>query len=254
LIDPDDRFLPLERGHNFRDIGGYLTADGRRVRRGVMFRSGTMADLTEADVARLTRLGIVCICDLRTTSERTKHPTSWHDADKVSVLAQDYDHSEGSLASLTMGDGAAVRKRMISLYRTLHEEQRASYAALFERLVEGEVPLLFNCAAGKDRTGIAAALILTALGVPRASVIEDYALSDRFAEPLFALLCRNPRYGLNANSPRETWLPMTRAYPEYIETMLDAVAARHGSIEAYLAEELGVDRRAIKRLRDNLLE
>jgi protein-tyrosine phosphatase len=213
-----------------------------------------MADLTTADVERLTGLGIVCICDLRTTSERTKHPTVWHDATKVRMLAQDYDHSEGSLSSLTMGDGAAVRGRMISLYRSLHEEQRASYAALFARLVEGDVPLLFNCAAGKDRTGIAAALVLTALGVPRATVIEDYVLSDRFAEPLFALLCRNPRYGLDADSPRDTWLPMTRAYPEYIETMLDALTERHGSVEAYLAEELDVDQRAIERLRDNLLE
>ena len=254
MTDPDDRFLPLERGHNFRDIGGYQAADGRRVRRGMIFRSGTMADLTEADVARLTRLGIVCICDLRTTSERTKHPTNWHDATKVRMLTQDYDHSEGSLASLTRGDGAAVRSRMVSLYRTLHEEQRASYAALFARLIEGEVPLLFNCAAGKDRTGIAAALILTALGVPRATVIEDYALSDHFAEPLFALLCRNPRYGLDAESPRETWLPMTRAYPEYIETMLDTLAERHGSIEGYLAEQLGVDCDATERLRDRLLE
>jgi protein-tyrosine phosphatase len=213
-----------------------------------------MDDLTEGDVARLDRLGIVCICDLRTTSERSKHPTSWHDATKVRMLAQDYDHSEGSLGSLTMGDAEAVRGRMTSLYRTLHEEQRSSYAALFERLVEGDVPLLFNCAAGKDRTGIAAALILTALGVPRATVIEDYALSDRYSEPLFALLCRNPRYGLNSDTPRETWLPMTRAYPEYIETMLDTLAARHGSVEAYLDEQLGVDRRAIERLRDNLLE
>jgi len=254
LTDSDDPFLPLERGHNFRDLGGYRTADGRRVRRGMVFRSGTMADLSEADIERLSRLGIVCICDLRTTSERTKHPTNWHDATKVRLLAHDYDHSEGSLASLTLGDGAAVRSRMISLYRTLHEEQRASYAALFARLIEGEVPLLFNCAAGKDRTGIAAALILTALGVPRAAVIEDYVLSDRFAEPLFALLCRNPRYGLDAASPRESWLPMTRAYPEYIETMLDTLAHRHGSVAAYLAEQLGVDDQAIERLRDNLLE
>jgi protein-tyrosine phosphatase len=101
---------------------------------------------------------------------------------------------------------------------------------------------------------IAAALVLTALGAPRATVIEDFVLSDRFAEPLFALLCRNPRYGLDADSPRETWLPMTRAYPEYIETMLDALTERHGSIEAYLAEYLGVAPRAIDRLRDNLLE
>src|SRR3954451_25097252 len=106
---------------------------------------------------------------------------------------------------------------------------------------------MFNSAAGKHRTGIAAPLLLPALGVPRATVSEDYVLSDRFAEPLFALLCRNPRYGLNADSPRDTWLPMTRAYPEYIETMLDAVARRHGSIEAYLADELGIDQPAIER-------
>jgi protein-tyrosine phosphatase len=254
LIDPDDRFLPLERGHNFRDLGGYRTRDGRRVRRGVIFRSGSMSDLTEADVERLSRLGIVCICDLRTTSERAKHPTSWHDASKVRMLARDYDHSEGSLASLTTGDGEAVRSRMTSLYKRLHEEQRDTYAALFDRLLASEVPLLFNCAAGKDRTGVAAALILSALGVPRETVVEDYVLSDRYSEPLFALLCRNPRYGLNADTPRETWLPMTRAYPEYIESTLDTLGQSYGSVEAYLDQELGVDRAAIDRLRDTLLE
>ncbi|MBV9565376.1 MAG: tyrosine-protein phosphatase [Bradyrhizobium sp.] len=251
---PPDPFLPLQRGHNFRDLGGYETGDGRRVRHRLLYRSGTMADLTEADVKRLTGLGIVCICDLRTTSERTRHPTSWHDPAKVRMIAQDYDHSEGSLATLTTGDAQAVRQRMISLYRTLHEEQRAGFAELFARLVQGELPLLFNCAAGKDRTGIAAALVLSALGVPRNTVIGEYVLSDRYAEPLFDLLCRNPRYGLDANSPRESWLPMTRAYPEYIETMLDAVTERHGSIESYLAEELGIDGAAVERLRDNLLE
>jgi protein-tyrosine phosphatase len=254
LIDPDDRFLPLERGHNFRDLGGYPTLDGRHVRRGMIFRSGSMSDLTETDVEQLARLGIVCICDLRTTSERAKHPTSWHDATKVRMLARDYDHSEGSLASLTTGNGEAVRGRMTSLYKRLHEEQRDTYAALFERLLAGEVPLLFNCAAGKDRTGVAAALILSALGVPRETVVADYVLSDRYSEPLFTLLCRNPRYGLTADTPRETWLPMTRAFPEYIEAMLDTLAERHGSVESYLDEELSVDRRAIERLRDTLLE
>jgi protein-tyrosine phosphatase len=254
LIDPEDRFLPLERGHNFRDLGGYRTDDGRHVRRGMIFRSGSMSDLTEDDVEQLARLGIVCICDLRTTSERTKHPTRWHDATRVRMLARDYDHSEGSLASLTMGDGKEVRGRMISLYRRLHEEQRDTYAALFDRLVAGEAPLLFNCAAGKDRTGVAAALILSALGVPREAVIEDYVLSDRYSEPLFALLCSNPRYGLSEDTPRETWLPMTRAFPEYIEAMLDTLDKGYGSVETYLDKELGVDRAAIVRLRDTLLE
>ena len=131
-MTPDDRIIALEHGHNFRDLGGYPAADGRSVRRGMLFRSGTMADLTEADVARLSQLGIVCICDLRTTSERTKHPTSWHDETKVRLLARDYDHSAGSLASLRRGDGEAVRSRMTSLYQRLHEEQRDAYAELFQ--------------------------------------------------------------------------------------------------------------------------
>jgi protein-tyrosine phosphatase len=254
VSETDDRIVALERGHNFRDLGGYRTADGRRVRRGIVFRSGTMADLTEADVERLSRLGIVCICDLRTTSERAKHPTSWHDETKVRLFARDYDHSTGSLASLTLGDGEAVRSRMTSLYRKLHEEQRDAYAELFDRLLCGDVPLVFNCAAGKDRTGVAAAMILSALGVPRETIVEDYVLSDRFAEPLFNLLCRNPRYGLTPDTPRETWLPMTRALPEYIETMLDTLIESYGSVEAYLHRELGVDRASIDRLRDALLE
>ena len=254
MSETDDRILALERGHNFRDLGGYAAADGRRVRRGVIFRSGTMADLTEADIERLSALGIVCICDLRTSSERAKHPTNWHDETKVRLFARDYDHSAGSLASLTLGDGDAVRGRMTSLYRVLHHEQRDAYAELFARLLAGDVPLIFNCAAGKDRTGVAAALILSALGVPRAAVVEDYVLSDRFAEPLFTLLCRNPRYGLTPDTPRETWLPMTRALPEYIETMLDTIIEQHGSVEAYLHDQLEVGRTAVQRLRDMLLE
>jgi protein-tyrosine phosphatase len=254
MTDLEGRFIALDRGHNFRDLGGYRTGDGRQVRRGVLFRSGTMANLTEADVARLAQLGITCICDLRTNSERAAHPTSWHDPARVRVLTRDYDHSAGSLASLTRGDGAAVRKRMTSLYRRLHEEQREALAVLFENLLAGALPLLFNCAAGKDRTGVAAALILTALGVPRESVVADYVLSDHFAEPLFALLCSNPRYGLNAETPAETWLPMTRALPEYIETMLDTLAETHGSVEAYLDRELGVDDAKVARLRGLLLE
>lgn len=249
-----DRIITLERGHNFRDLGGYRAADGRRVRRGMIFRSGTMADLTDSDAARLTGLGIVCICDLRTTSERAKHPTRWHDPARVEVVARDYDHSAGSLGSLAMGDGAAVRARMISLYRTLHEEQREAHGALFARLLAGDVPLLFNCAAGKDRTGVAAALILTALGVPRETVVEDYALSDHFADPLFDLLCRNPRYGLTPETPREAWLPMTRALPEYIETTLDTLTEQYGGVEAYLDRELGLGPSARERLRDSLLE
>ena len=90
--------------------------------------------------------------------------------------------------------------------------------------------------------------------MPREAAGTAFVLSDHFAEPLFELLCRNPRYGLTAETARDTWLPMTRALPEYIETMLDTLIEHYGSVEAYLERDLGVDRAAIERLRDGLLE
>lgn len=133
------RLIPLEGGRNFRDLGGYLTSDGRRVKWRKLFRSGSMAGLTAADYGSLSSLSIKIVCDLRTAQE-----------------------IEAELSTPKM-----ARAAMIQGYRRLPFEQVPAHRELFRRLAAGDVPLVFNCSAGKDRAGTAAALILSALGVLR---------------------------------------------------------------------------------------
>jgi protein-tyrosine phosphatase len=251
------RVAQLEGGHNFRDIGGYRTADGKRVRWGRVYRSGTMAMLTEADQAYMAEIGIRVICDFRSTKERQVRPTRWSESHAVVHWARDHDSSVGELvAAITHPEASAeaMRKRMIAAYRHLPYEQAESYREVFRRVADGDLPLIFHCAAGKDRTGIAAALLLTLLGVPRATVIEDYLLTERFFERGCHLVISDPTSSRFASVNPAIWEPMMRAETVYIEAMFDTLISRHGSIEAYLEGTLGVDAAMRERIRQELLE
>jgi protein-tyrosine phosphatase len=125
---------------------------------------------------------------------------------------------------------------------------------LFRLLVQGRVPLLFNCTAGKDRTGIAAALILYSLGVPRPTIEHDYALTEREIEKLLGILLADPRYAPLAGLPREIYLPLFRADPRYLAIAFHEMEQRHGSIDGYLQTELGVGPEQLAALRELLLQ
>ncbi|WP_157215600.1 tyrosine-protein phosphatase [Flavisphingomonas formosensis] len=250
------RVLPLQGGRNFRDMGGYATSDGHHVRWGLLFRSGAMSGLTPADYAYLDRLDIKFVCDLRTGRERTAEPTVWGGAHKPDYWTSDTLSSGGDLGRLLAPGanvtGAQIRATMMDLYRTLPETHREAYRAIFRHLVDGQVPVAFNCSAGKDRTGVGAALILSALGVPRATVVEDYALSDKVVDfrKAFASQSNSPF----AKLPDAVITPLLKSDPAYIEAMLDGVNARYGSVEGYLKTELGLTDADIARMRANLLE
>jgi protein-tyrosine phosphatase len=171
--------LRLESAFNLRDFGGYATADGRVVRRGMLYRSGTMALLSDADAAHLRSLGIRAICDFRRGNERTAEPTLWHGAE-VDYFCRDYSESSGLLGEMLKRTDATaedMREAMLSLYRVIPVDHAASYRAMFAQIANGRVPILINCSAGKDRTGVGAALILAALGVPRETIVADYLLT-----------------------------------------------------------------------------
>ena len=180
-----ERLLPLQGGRNFRDLGGYRTASGQQVRWGQIYRSGVMTSLTAADFAYLRRLGITVICDLRSPQERKAEPSPLMASDAVQVLSHDYDmtSSMGRLIS------ARTREEAVSVFADAYVDFAAMlapiYTEMFSRLVRNQAPLAINCTAGKDRTGMASALILSVLGVPRETVIADYGLSQTFVPPAY---------------------------------------------------------------------
>ena len=259
MPNPDsyERVLPLDGVQNFRDLGGYPTADGRRVRWRRLFRSGTMARLSAADTDGLRALGIRAICDLRTNAERERHPTLWCDTATTALWHRDHDRSSGVIASLlsraelTASDTSAVIE---AAYRTMAFEQAPSYRALFLMIAAGQLPLVFNCSAGKDRTGIVAALILSVLGVPRETVIEDYLLSNANVARLRTHLESDPRYGPFIAGAGDAALPLLRAEASYLAAMFDSLEQHHGSVEAYLREALELPAETLPAIREALLD
>ena len=255
------RLLPLEGGHNFRDLGGYETADGRRVKWGKIFRSGVMSDLTDADFTYLNRHGIRVVCDFRSTDERGSEPTVWRCQNQITYLTWDYENAAGVLRQALAGLVSAerVRRNMIAFYEQMAYDHAEKYRALFDHVAEGELPLVFNCSAGKDRTGGAAALLLIALGVPTETVVEDYQLTELVVDQQ-KVLARSRRlmsqnvWGFLQSLPDDVRWPLMRSDPEYIHTMLTTLAARHGSVLGFIENELGVDAAKLERIRDHLLE
>jgi protein-tyrosine phosphatase len=256
-IDVDARRLvPLEGGHNFRDIGGYQTADGAWLRWGLVFRSGSMAELTPEDQERIGQLGIKVICDFRANRERETRPTRWPKTVAVDLWTRDHESSVGEFIAALRHPGVtaeAVRERMIAAYRTLPYEQGDSYRELFLRLATGQLPLVFHCSAGKDRTGIAAALLLSLLGVPRDAVIKDYLLTERFFERGCRLLLTDPSSSWFTHVDPRIWEPMMRADRAYIEAAIETLEQLHGSIEGFLHDVLGIDANMKSELRRRLI-
>lgn len=255
------RLLPLQGGRNFRDLGGYRTRDGRTVKWGVLFRSGSMHGLTPADFVYLEKRGIRVVCDFRDSQERAAEPVVWPEPGAPTVLADDYSLSKMSRnGSMPMPDardktGQKARAMFTAMYPRLLTAMNSQYRRMFAQLLAGRVPLAFNCTAGKDRTGIAAALILTALGVPRATVIQDYALTNRYLDPR-ALM---PKDGKAASQALAKFPPaaikaLMAADPAYIKAALAVVDRHKGGAAGYFRDELGLSHADIVKLRAMYLE
>ena len=247
-----ERVVALEGGRNFRDLGGYETLDGRRLKWGKLYRSGSMGGLTAAAYLQLEQLGVRHICDLRTRVERENHPVDVNRIPNLSYWSRDYELSFGDLRKLATSGKLTVegaRAAMIRGYRDLPFEQAPSYAELFRRLAAGEVPLIFNCSAGKDRTGVAAALILSALGVSEEAILEDFLLTN------FTLDRDEVIRGRVVWSMAEDVTAVVLGVePEFIHAALTAVREAHGSVAGYLEERLGIQGGDLESIRDHLLE
>lgn len=250
------RLLPLQGGQNFRDLGGYRTRDGRSVRWGVLFRSGAMNGLTPTDFAYLGKLGIRTVCDFRSTQERSAAPVRWPGNMTPKILADDYrmDMAGLDFSNAAGWTGEQARAAMASSYPRILEQFNGQYRRMFEQLLAGHVPLAFNCSAGKDRTGVAAALILTALDVPRETVVEDYLLSNRYFDPKKAVVGDGAAMQAWSKLPPQVLQALMGVDRSYIEAVFRVIDAHPGGAKGYLRDRLGLGRTELARLRQRYTE
>ena len=252
------RVPPLPGCRNFRDLGGYPTVDGRQIRWGLLFRSGSLAEITAEGREKLKVWGIRGLCDLRSSRERIAEPYNWHGELGISYWCRDYETSFGELRKLLeapLATGEETREAMLAGYRRLPYEQAPAYTELFRRLAAEEVPLIFNCSAGKDRTGAGAALILIALGVPREIVVEDYVLTDKIVDLAKALTgTGSGGSSLLARKPPEVVRAILGCDPAYIAAALETIEATSGSLNNYLQDTLGIGPATLDDIRSRFLE
>lgn len=253
-----ERSIPLQQGSNFRDLGGYEAADGRRVKWGKVFRSGAMPLLTEADYSLLGQLRIGTIVDLRSTDERQIAPDMLDD--RTGALFVSNDYSLKSLMTPMASRGGEY------VYAGMGKALAPQYRAMFRRLLADEGATLYHCSAGQDRTGVATALIYSALGVPRETILKDYHLSTVLRRPQFEMPPLDPAewpgnpivpYYVAAQSrpggakAEPLFTPSGKAH---LAQFFEVIDREYGSVAGYLATELGLSERDIGRLKSLYLD
>jgi protein-tyrosine phosphatase len=223
----------------------------------MLFRAGIIAPAAEQQQADLRNLGIAAIYDLRANAERRNQNVDWFESIGIPYHFHDYEISRGKLDQLIETKNLnpeTARDAIHTSYRILPFEQAQSYRHIFTLLLQNHVPLLFNCTAGKDRTGVAAALILYALGVPREAIAQEYTLTERWTERLLAMILSHPGYTEIARLPRDHYISLFRADPTYLMVAFEEIEARHGTIENYLQIEIGIGQPEMAQLQAMLLE
>lgn len=231
----NQRIVPLQGTVNFRDLGGYATAENRMVKRGLIYRSGDLDNLTDADLELLAGMGLKTIVDFRSREEIEAAPDRLPDT-IVNVHYLEID--PGSIFALADVNTKTGPDLMCKLNVIFVNDTKAQYAAFFRILANAaEAPLLFHCSAGKDRTGYAAALFLAALGVDCETIFADYMLSDSYVKAKYSrLLGKFPEL-----------LAVISVHREYLAAAFEEMNRAYGGVENYLVQELKVD---LKLLRD----
>jgi protein-tyrosine phosphatase len=236
----------LQGASNFRDVGGYATQSGHRIKRGQVFRSDHLAALTPADLASLQALGVRHSLDFRGAAESTATPYDIRGVERV-PLAIEPTVIARMQALVAQGIEPTTEETvdlMRETYRDFVNHNAATFGRFLKHLLAHDTPQVFHCTAGKDRTGFAAALLLSALGVDRATIEHDYLLTNQ-------LYRRDPN--MEGKGPAHVMKVLWQVQPAFLHAAFEAVD-QQGGMQAYLHGPIGLDAHEVQGLRDGLLQ
>lgn len=253
----EGRFLRLNSVANLRDIGGYRTIDGKTVRWNRVYRGAALANLSPEDSQALLDRGLKLVCDLRTEEEAADAPDILPDGTVEYLhLPAKQETNRLSRLRILLFERHKLHDTLVKAYtRIMIDNNAAIFAAILRRIAdEKNLPLLIHCTAGKDRTGIAIALLLRLLGVSEQTVLEDYSLSnlyyDYYRKVTGRILRQLSYFGVSEEEAR----PLLIANPATLAAMFRHIDTKYGSVEGYLTAAVGLDDTTLARIRANLLD
>lgn len=255
---PHPARIPLEGTDNFRDLGGYRTADGQTLRKGLVYRSGHLGKLTDGDLARLKELGIRQVVDFRGSVEKEQDvnrlPEGVEYVERpVDVAGADM---QAEFRAFLAGRGRMkVENYLVDVNRKFVREYPQVFAGWLQDLARnpGAVPQVFHCTAGKDRTGFAAAIFLRILGVDEKTVMADYLLSrELMAESIEGILKYvRKRYPLPGLGRRLR--PMLGVDEAFLGTAFETITEDWGGFDAFVTGGLGLSDKDLSALKNRFL-
>lgn len=252
--------LPLfQFVRNFRDCGGFPTADGRAMRKGRLYRSAQHHEASDSDLVTLATLGITDIVDLRRPNEREKYPSRrWPDFKARVVEHAGVDGMELPPHLAAFADagqsGEAAKAAMLEIYRGFAVDPMITdlYRDYFRTLADAKGAVLVHCAAGKDRTGLIVALTQYLAGVKREDILAHYLETNRSDYVTPATIAGMRAYSAQEGRPfcDDAIMAVLTVTPEYLDAALAEIESRHGSVDAYLSNAIGVT----PQLREKIVE
>lgn len=235
--------------------------DGRRIKKGLLYRSDNLSDLSNDDQEELAKLGLRRIYDLRNENEQKTDPDTLPPGHSIQLVAVPFAFKalDESIMRKRILNGelnkGEIQKLMIDSYRTYAIDYRKQISLIIQGLAEPDaLPALIHCIHGKDRTGLAVSAVLEILRVPEDIIMEDYLLSNSFWESETSRLSFLAYFASFFRTPASEIRSLMEARPEYLEAAREAAKEQYGSVENYIHEGLGLDDTTIERLQEALLE
>lgn len=255
-----EKIIPFNGVHHFRDIGGYKSSDGRRVKWNTFFRSDKLSGLTSDDINYFKSLGIKTILDLRSLSEVKAHPDPKIDGVEYINISgiPDFDEIKDNFDMMYIFkqrvDGSFnPMDFLIKGYKSLVFDNPA-YKELVDCMENEErLPIVFHCTAGKDRTGFATAIILSILGVSEEIIMEDYLLSNVYRKPINEKIIEAIKGKIKDKKSLDILNLMLDVRAELLQSSFDSIKEKYGTMEIYLEKEYGLTKKKRKELKSRFL-